>query len=68
MALPAPNRPLNPSEAMLWWMDRGAPLHFTTVLDFEGPTTESALRAALDAVARVLDDIEHDEELEAAAG
>ncbi len=48
----APDRPLSPPERILWWFDHGAPLHFTTVLDYTGPLTEAALRAALDALQR----------------
>lgn len=48
----APDRPLSPPERVLWWFDHGAPLHFTTVLDYTGPLTEAALRAALDALQR----------------
>jgi hypothetical protein len=48
----APDRPLSPPERVLWWFDHGAPLHFTTVLDYIGPLSETALRAALDALQR----------------
>ncbi len=40
-------RPLTPSEASLWWLDRAASLNFTTVARVEGPLTETALTAGL---------------------
>lgn len=45
-----PARPLDVPEQILWWLDRGAPLHFTTVVDVDGPLDTATLRTALGAV------------------
>ncbi len=41
-------RPLSPTEAVLWWLDRATPLNFTTVARVEGPLTTEALAVGLE--------------------
>jgi hypothetical protein len=48
---PPPDRPLCRPEEILWWLDRGAPLHFVTVVDLDGPLPPDTLAKALAAAA-----------------
>jgi hypothetical protein len=49
LPLPVVERALTGPELMPWWTDHAAPVHVGSTLQLEGPITERALRAALDA-------------------